>query len=483
MHRLVALALIVSTVSAQDNWPQFLGAGSTATANGADTLRFDREKDLRYRVAIPAGASSPCIWESQIFLTGLDGKELVMFALDRDTGKERWRHTVPAPKGIEFKHQDGGVAMPTACTNGERVFFYLPSYGLIVRDLDGELVWEKKLPRPKTDFGIGTSPTLCGDNVILLRDGCPDAKLYAFDAKTGKEAWAVSRVRFYESHTTPFVWRNAQRTELIVASTGTVMSFEPKTGEVLWRVEGLTPLVCTTPTASPERLFFAGWSTMSAAAIDRFLDGMENPIELTDAERKDPARLFQRFDEDSDGKLTKAEAPPGRIRAAWKFFDRDGNDVITRPEWDPMMRIPQMGKNVMIAIKAGGEGNITKTHVEWSAKRGIPYVSSPLLHQGKLILVKAGGVIGGFDAASGKQVIRRRRLADHSEYYATPIGVGDFVIACSSAGTLFVLDPKAKLKTVRSIEFEEPIFATPAVVDGVVFVRTRAALYAFGKKP
>lgn len=481
MLRLTAVIILASVVPAQMHWPQFLGTNGKATAEGAGSLRFDRKKDLRYRMAIPAGASSPCIWGEQIFLTGVDDDKLVMFAVDRKTGAEQWRHSVPAPKSRDFKHKDGGIAMPTACTNGKRVFFYLPSHGLIARGLDGKLAWEKPLPVPKTDFGIGSSPALCGDNVILIRDGCPDAKLYAFNEKSGKEAWVVSRVRFWETHTTPYVWKNENRTELIVASSGTVISFEPGSGKELWRVEGLTPLVCTTPTADEKHLFFAGWSTPSAAGIDRFLDGLENPIELTEKEREDPAALFQRFDKNGDKKMTKSEAPPGRVRGAWKFFDRDKNDVITLDEWVPRMRRPAMGKNVMIAIRAGGKGDITKTHVAWTVRRGIPYVPSPLLYQGRLYLVKAGGVIGAFDAKSGKQIIKRGRLEDHSEYYATPIGVGGHVITCSAAGTLYVLDPKDNLAVVSSIEFGEPIFATPAVVDGVIYVRTRSALYAFGK--
>lgn len=481
MLRISTIVLLASAATAQENWPQFLGEGAKSSGEEVRSLRFDREKDLHYRVEIPAGASSPCIWGERIFLTGVEGDEIVMFALERGTGKELWRHSVKAPKATNFKHKDGGIAMPTACTNGRRVFFYVPSYGLVARDLEGKLAWEKRLPAPKTDFGIGSSPALCGSNVILVRDGCPDAKLYAFDEATGEESWTVSRVRFWESHTTPLVWKNKLRTEVVVASSGTVISFDPESGKEIWRVEGLTPLVCTTPTADEDRLFFAGWSTPSAAGIDRFLDGLEDPIELTDEEREDPAALFRRFDTNKDEKLTIAEVPAGRVRGAWKFFDRDRNDVITLNEWAPLMRMPSRGKNLMIAIKAGGEGDVSESHVEWSVRRGIPYVPSPLLYRGRVYLVKAGGVIGGYDAKTGEKVVKRGRLEDHSEYYATPVGVGGHVIACSAAGTLYVLDAKKDLETVTSVEFEEPIFATPAVVDGVIYVRTRAALYAFGK--
>lgn len=483
---LLALTVAAPTLCiAQDQWPQFLGPGASATGQGARSLRFDRELDLRFRTALPSGASSPCIYGKLIFLTGVvdaeDGKQLAMFALDRDSGKEVWRHTVALGEPRDFLHKDGGIAMPTACTNGKRVFFYFAPYGLLARTLKGELVWEKRLPPPKTDFGIGSSPTLCGDRVILVRDGCPDARIYALDEATGEEAWAVARPRFWETHTTPYVWKNDERTEVVIASSGTVIALDPASGEEHWRVEGLTPLVCTTPSASAERLIFAGWSTPSAAGVDRVLDGLAAQIEFTEKEREDPAALFQRLDSNGDGKISKSECPAGRMRDAWSFFDRNGDDAVNLTEWTPLMRMPTKGKNVMIAIKAGGSGDITKTHVEWTVNRGIPYVASPLLYGDRVYLAKAGGIVGAYDVASGAQVVKRSRLDDTGEYYATPLGVDDHVVVCSAGGSLYVLDANKDLATVASIDFGEAIFATPAIVDGVVYVRTQAALYAFGK--
>ncbi len=462
------------------NWPQFLGADQ-ARGRGATSLTFDRERDLRYRVELPPGESSPCIWGDQIFLTGHDGDELVMFALDKRTGKQQWRFGVPAPEGVEFAHKDAAHTMSTACTNGRRVFFYIASYGLVARELDGELAWEKRLPAPKADFGIGSSPIVHGDHVILVRDGCPDAALYALDEATGKEVWSVPRLRYSDTHSTPFVWQNRDRTELVIASTGTVAGLDPESGKEHWRVEGLTPLVCTTPTASADLLYFAGWSTPGAAGINRLTDGMEDPVEFTPEELADPALIFKRFDADGDGSLTISEAPAGRVRQAYAFFDRNKNGTLELEEWMPVFQFPVTGKNVLIAIRPGGEGDVSESHVAWQVARGIPYVSSPLLYDGRLYLVKAGGILSCFDPVTGKPKFRRTRLSDRSEYYATPVGVDGHVLVAASAGTLFVLKASDELVIERTVEFGEPLFATPAVSDGVVYVRTRAALYAFGR--
>ncbi len=477
-----ALAVCAATIEAQTtDWSQFLGSDVSARGEGAQTLSFDRDNDLLYRVAIPPGESSPCVIGDHIFLTGVDDGQLVMFALDRETGRELWRHAVPGPKSFDFMHPDAGVAMPTACSNGQRVFFYFPSYGLIARTMDGELAWEKQLPDPAANFGIGSSPRLWKDTLFLLRDGCPDGKFYALDEETGEERWSLPRLAFRDSHATPFIWENAQRTELVLASTGTVVAYDPTNGDELWRVEGLTPLVCTTPTASRDRLYFAGWSTISAAGPDRLLAGMETPLELTQEERDDPAKMFARVDANDDGKIVADEIPPGRARTAFDFLDQNGDGGISVDEWTGLMRLPVMGKNLLVSIKPGGEGNVTDTHVEWEVKRGIPYVSSPLLYDGRIYMTKAGGILSCIDAETGDPRFRRARLDDHSEYYATPIGVDGHVVICASGGTVFVLEAADELKVVRAVDFGERIFATPAIARGRVYLRTQKALYAFGQ--
>lgn len=487
MHRgvIAALALSVSlsaqAPAATSSWPQFLGEGSAARAVGASSLRFDRDKNLRYKAELPPGESSPCVVANNVFLTGYDGKRLFMLAIDAATGNERWRFAIAGPKHLEFSHKDAGVAMPTACANAERVFFYFPSYGIVARKHSGELAWEKRLPEGKFDFGCGSSPALHDNKLYLLRDGCPDGKLYAIHEETGEVAWSIPRPAFKMSHATPYFWHNDGGVELIIASSGSVISFDPDNGKETWRVEGFTPLVCTTPTSSRERLYFAAWSTSSAAGPDRFFAGLENPLDLTEEQRTDPSKLFDVVDKDGDGSLTRAEVPAGRVLTVFDFLDQDGDKKIAKAEWMGLMNFPKQGKNVMVSIRPGGQGDVTKTHIDWSYRRGIPYVASPLHYQDRIYLIKAGGILSCIDAKTGKPRFRSQRLADRSEYYATPVGVDDHVVLCSCAGTVYVLKVADKVDVVHEVAFGEQLVATPAVVDGTVYIRTRTALYAFGR--
>lgn len=473
------LVLGATHLTAQDNWPRFLGADGMSQGTGATSLNFDMQADLRFRVELPEGSSSPCIWGDRVFLTGEEDGELVMLALDRNSGATLWRHTAPATED-EFGHPDSGFAVPTPCTNGERVFFYFGNYGLVAYTVEGELVWEKKLPKPAAMFGIGASPILHQGILYLPRDGCPDAAIYAIEEESGEELFAIPRIGFSDSHCTPFIWENSTRTELVVASSGSVMSFDPESGEQYWRVDGLTPLVCTSPTADSETLYFAGWSTPGANATDRMLAGLEVPMELTEEEKTDPAALFKRLDLDGNGGISLEEMPTGRGKTSFGFLDQDGSGEVVESEWSFLMQMPQTGKNLLVAIRAGGEGDITETHVKWSVRRGIPYVSSPLLYDDHIYMLKAGGILSCIDAETGEPRFRRHRLDDGAEYYSTPLGVDGHVLLCSSNGTLFVLEAADEVKVVRRVELGDRVFASPAIVDGTIYLRTNSSLMAFG---
>jgi outer membrane protein assembly factor BamB len=139
------------------------------------------------------------------------------------------------------------------------------------------------------------------------------------------------------------------------------------------------------------------------------------------------------------------------------------------------------GANVLMAIRRGGEGDVTETHVEWTWKRGLPYVSSPLLYRDRIWLMKAGGMVSAIDADSGKRVLDRERLPDRSEYYMSPLGLAGHVLVGSAEGTLYVLDAESEgLEIVHYVDLEDGLFATPAVVNGSLLVRTENTLWCFG---
>ncbi len=242
----------------------------------------------------------------------------------------------------------------------------------------------------------------------------------------------------------------------------------------------MSTFVCTTATSDDERLYFAAWSTTEATQEERHAVGFGD-LQITSEERADPSKLFARLDVNGDGKLMPEELPQGRLRDAFGFVDQNRDGTLASEEFVPLLKMPSGRGNTMVAVRPGGKGDLEAEHVAWKYRRGLPYVASPLLHEGRLYLAKAGGLLTCLDSATGKAHFDRERLDDRSEYYATPVGVPGHVIVCASGGTVYVVEAADEFRVKGRFDFGERIIATPAVVDGVIYLRSETSLWAFGE--
>ncbi|MEQ8766049.1 MAG: PQQ-binding-like beta-propeller repeat protein [Planctomycetota bacterium] len=475
----------IDTASTSDSWTQFRGPrGLGVAAPGAKLpLPFGLEQNVLWKVGVPEGFSSPCILGKRLFLTGWKGEDLLYFALNTESGETLWSRSVKRQGAEQFEHKVSGPAMPTPCTDGERVYFYFGSYGLIATTIDGELVWEKKLPIPKSSFGTATSPILDGGHLIVVRDGCPEAAVLGLDPKTGEVSFEIPRTGFIESYTSPFVWQNDKRRELVVAGSRTLRSYDLGSGEQLWEVSNTALFVCPTPVATEQMLIFAAWNTMNAEGRERIESIVPVGFELTEDEVSDGERFFARFDENEDGKIEKSELPESRARDAFDNVDGNKDGFLTAGEIVPFFKLGRLpGRNILVAVRPGGEGDISESHVAWTRKRGLPYVASPLIHHGRLYLMKAGGEISCLAPETGKAFFERVRLPDHGEYYASPIGVGNHIVIGADSGRLFVLKASNELDIVQDIDLGEELVATPAAIGNRLYVRTAKTMWAFAEK-
>ncbi|HEX6883530.1 MAG TPA: PQQ-binding-like beta-propeller repeat protein [Planctomycetota bacterium] len=486
MHLLPALALLAPSLAAQaGDWPQFRGPGGLAVADDAPIpTDFGPDAKVLWRTQVPAGHSSPCIVGARIYLTGFEEGADVVLALDRQDGKVLWTKRFQGTPTPRYEHPDAAPAQPTPVSDGERVVAYFGNYGLVALDPAGELLWEKRLAQPRAVFGVGTSPILVDGLLVLSRDGTGEGGVVVYDVTDGSELTRIRRLEIGESHGTPFLWRNADRDELVVSGSGRLSSYDPGTGEELWRLDGLTSYPCTTPTADRDTLYFAAWSTPNANPQTFWEVAFERSLELTEAELADPAVLFRRLDRDGDGKIVRDELPECRAKDAFGVLDRDRSGA-----WEPAEVVaagettPGPGENVMVAVARGAAGDAGKEHVRWRWKRGLPYVSSPLLYRGRIWLFAAGGLATVLDAKTGAVIVDRERLSDRAEYYLSPVGAAGHVLAGSAEGTLYLLAADAPELTVEhTVTFDEGLFATPAVLGGIVYLRTATSLYAFGER-
>lgn len=467
MKSLLLPVLLMSSVCfADSNWPQFRGEGGLGLGTGKPPVEFSAEKNLKWKVEVPLGHSSPCIWGDKIALTGLDGGKLVTFCLSRTDGKELWRTAAPAEK-IESAHRIGSPAAPTCCTDGERLISYFGSYGVIAYDWNGKELWKKPLPAPVVEFGTSASPIIADGKVIIVADQDIGSYMIALDVKTGAEVWKVDRSEFRRGFSTPFIWKHDGIEELIVCGSLWTRSYDLKDGRQRWSVRGMARVSNASPSAADGVLLLVSWN-VGGDEDDRVL------MEPHDT-------FLAANDADKDGLLTLEEFPKGKIKDRYSQIDANKDGKVTKEEYEVLRSMFADAVNQLFAIKPGGSGDITDTHVIWQQSKHLPYVSSPVVANGRVFTMKSGGLASAYEALSGSPIYQAERVDASGDYYASAVTADGRIYLVSQRGTVVVLDAKSDtLNVLARNELKAPVFASPAILDGVIYVRTDKHLMAFG---
>jgi outer membrane protein assembly factor BamB len=179
-----------------------------------------------------------------------------VYCLDRDTGKIIWRQLALEGKPRIPIQQSNTYATETPVTDGERIYAYFGMHGLYCYDMTGNLLWKKDLGAYPTIMGQGpaSSPVLDGERLFLQIDNEEKSFLVALDKKSGDEVWRVARSE-RTNHSSPFVWKNNVRTELVTSGNQKVRSCDPASGKLLWEL-GMGGGACySTPVGDSERLY------------------------------------------------------------------------------------------------------------------------------------------------------------------------------------------------------------------------------------
>jgi outer membrane protein assembly factor BamB len=423
---LVVLSSLVgaTTTSGKAWWPQFRGPNSSGLGDGKPPVNFGPDQNLLWKTAVGPGLSSPIVWEGRIFLTEFDraNNRLATLGIDRRTGKVLWRQTV-MPERIEKVHEISSPAGATPATDGERIYVYFGSYGLVAYDLDGNLKWEKRLPVPENPYGAVASPIVAGDLLVVNHQG-KDAYLLAVNRRDGKLAWKTDRSRFQYGWSTPVHWRHDGIDEIVVLGGDfqpdqRLMAYNLADGAERWWVGGLPPCGKSTPVIGDGLVFFA--------APDIILERA--------AERQNPERAAQ-------------------------FYANNSARVT--------------------AVRPGGKGEVSQTNVAWSERKGVPGVASPLYYNGRLYTFQNGGIVFSRVAKTG-ELAYSGRLGAPGYYYSSPVAADQRIYIASEEGVVVVLDAGERLNVLATNKLDGAIMATPALAEGKIYVRTESHLYAFGK--
>ncbi|MBL9190636.1 MAG: PQQ-binding-like beta-propeller repeat protein [Opitutaceae bacterium] len=461
-------ALFAADASA--HWPQFRGANASGLAAGANPpLKVGPTDAVVWSVEVPWSPSSPAIWGDRIFLTTWRDGLLETRCHNRADGKLQWARGVKPAAVEDFHRSDGSPAASSPATDGRHVVSYFGSFGLICHDVDGLELWRLPLPLALSagQYGSGTSPIIVGDRVVLCRDLHRFSTLLAVDVKTGRKLWETPRPEASGSFGTPVHWKNNGVDEVVIAANSRLKGFDLKTGRERWVVENVTGYVCTTPVIEEGMLFFAAWSN----------DTADSPLPTWE-------EFYKKYDKNGDGIVTFDEIAEASIDY-WRGVDANRDGKFSKEDWDIMSAEAKTmrSENVIVAVKPGGTGNITESHVAWRFRKGLPYVPSPVAYGGRIYFVKDGGILTSLDAKTGEPAYVQERIANApGGYYASLVAADGRLYVASLPGKLTVIKAGGdKPEILHQADFGERILATPAIVGDQLYVRTTTKLWAFGK--
>src|SRR5262245_10085248 len=443
MKALITCAMVgiltTSTFGADKSsaWPQFRGVNGSGVADEQKPpVEIGPEKNLKWKVPVPSGLSSPIVAGDKLVITAFDAGKLYTIAYRRADGKEAWRKEAPAKQIEPFMKNEGSPAASTSATDGERIVSYFGSCGLFCYDLSGNELWRFEIPMTGMpgDFGTGTSPILADGIVVLVRDEVKNSRILGVDAATGSLKWEKKR-QSPASYCTPVVWDTPAGKQVATAGHARMVGYDLKSGAEKWSVMGLPSGCCTSPVTADGMLFFAGWSPGGP-------DDKENQMPTFDT-------LLKGFDTDKDGAVSKAEIDKSEMKDFFDSMDANKDGKITRDEWDAILKCMSEGKNSAFAVKPGGSGDLTKSHVLWTQTKGVPYIASAIAYRGQYVMVKDGGIVTAYDAKTGKELYMERAAAG-GKYYASPVAANGHIYFTSLDGAITVVKAGAEKPVVAA---------------------------------
>jgi outer membrane protein assembly factor BamB len=452
------------TESQGSDWPQFRGANAAGRATGNQPLPADiaPNKHLLWKSPLAKGHSSPVISGKQIFVTAKRDKKLLTIALDVSTGKSIWEREAPYDR-LESIHRIGSHATPSVATDGKHVVSMFGSCGLFCYDIDGTELWRRKMGPFDNQFGASSSPVLVGNRVVLVQDHDNGSFLTAIDIETGDDVWRTNRNEFRRNYGTPTIWTVGEQTQIVIPGTAQVTAYDLSNGKLIWNVHGVSRVVNTTPVVGEDgRLYIAAAGGGSTR----------------EPEFK---AVLATVDANGNSQLEQKELPGSPIKSFFGQFDRNKDGSLTESEYESIHKVFGSAHDAVLCIRPGGVGDVTASHVVWEYAKTVPRNSSPLWIGHRLYLVKDGGILTCLDTTTGR-ITKQGRLSIRGKFYSSPVSGDGKIYVISERGQLCVLTADADWRELATADFEEDVYATPAIVDGRIYIRTVGHLYCFGLK-
>lgn len=501
MIRHLAIVLLAALASGAEptHWNQFRGPNGSGWGPGFEPPITISADNPTWMAEVPAGHSSPVVWENRVYLTGLESGRLTTVALDAATGKTLWQRQLPAVP-LAKVHPASSPAASTPCVDADGLYVYFGSFGLVCYAHDGEERWRRRIPTPKSMYGMSSSPIVHRGLVYLVLDNdanlpqsrLSQSKVIAVNKNTGRSNWETQRPYNRSGWSTPVLWKPDGGLQLVVFGNGRAYGYDARTGTEEWYVNGFSRETIAIPVIGDGRIY------LSASRQGG-----------TGEEKIDPLPFWEAvlpFDKNGDGRVAREEISkdftipfrpelpighPGygmplpkdpkrrreRQQGLFRWRDKNRDGFWTKEEFISDMMVGR-GRPNLAAVRPGGRGDITESHVDWNLRSGIPEIPSPLYYQNRIYLVRAGGVLSCVDTKDGR-VVYRERLDAPGQYSPSPVAANGHIYLVSSRGKISIVKSGDEFEIVIQVDLKQPVPASPAMDADTLYIRTAKGLLAF----
>lgn len=412
------LFLFISSSLLADNWPQWRGAnGDGVSAEKNIPSEWDKTSNVAWKLDLPGAAgSTPVIWEDKVFLTSIDGNDLLLMAVST-SGKKLWSAKL-GEGNRNVRTDEGNTASPSPATDGKHVWATMANGITACFLVDGQEVWkfdlQERYGKFKIQFGMTATPVLHGGKLYVQlihgegRAQTQEAIVVCLDAVTGKEVWKIDRVtgaskENEHSYASPMIYQDASHEYLITHGGDYAIAHQLSDGKEIWRY-------CLNP----------------------------------QGEKYHPTLRF----------VSSPLATQG------------------------MIIVPSAKNGPVVSIKPNSKGDVSADSdaMLWRHERGTPDVPSPLFHDGLVYLCRENGNLVCVDAKSGEKLYEERTVRDR--HRASPVYADGKVYLTARNGTVTVVKAGREFEVISKNDLGEPTTASPAISNGTIYIRTFKALYA-----
>jgi outer membrane protein assembly factor BamB len=415
---ILSAVLALQTVNAADTWPQFRGPSGDGITDAKNLpLTWSDTEGVKWKTAVHGKAwSSPVVWGNQVWMTTAtaDGHELYAVCLDRESGKVVYDLKLFDIPQPQFCIPFNSYASPTPCIEEGRVY-----------------------------VTFGSPGTAC------------------VDTKTGKVLW--TRTDFVCNHyrgagSSPTLYKNLLIMNFDGSDFQFVAALDKETGRTYWRTDRDVDYGDIEPNGKPraEGDFRKAFSTPRIATFA----GQDVLISL--------------------GSKALYAYEPLTGKELWRVEDKASFSGSDTPVFssDMIFYGSGHGQSELLAVRPGGQGDVTNSAIAWRLHKKIPTRSSLLLLDGLIYMVTDAGIVNCVDARNGEEVWHGRI---DGQYSASPILADGRIYFFSEQGKTTALAPGREFKVLGEAQLPDGIMATPAIVGDAIFLRTKATVYRIQK--